>query len=350
MPPRADSFATTELPDFVRERPDLGRVVWLFSVYSHETGQWSAYIPDGGGGFIRMHPQAMLSGTYLSSAPERGDDFLDPLATVLFQHLSFPDLFGVFRGISEDLINSLSLVHNYFVLVDHANRHGGFAARKVIAAVIEAMLTTHRSFYDLLNRLVSKTVKHTNLKGVTIGDSFAGMTQKSAEDLLVKFRLPQVLVSFYKQREKRFMTLRAVRDNIVHHGQSPQLIYNYDTGFGVGLDDKVAAALVELEIWHEDSLEKNRIGSVLSLLTFLMADMFGVLQELASAMQQSFTELPLAVAPGLQAFSRSELMFHHANAPRYMESPWQDPVPLLKLPEAQTEDGQPERSAEETAR
>lgn len=328
------------MPDFVRQKPDLGRVVWLYSVYCHETEQWSAFIPKGDGDLITMHPLGMLSGAYVSSAPEREDDFANPLSTLFFQHLSFPDLIDVLDGINEDLINSLSLVHNYFILVDHANNYGGFAAQRVITTVIEAMLTTHRSFYDLLNRIVTKMVRHTGLQGADIPDSFRRVTQKSEDDLRVKYHLPEPLALFYKQREARFMTLRDVRDSIVHGGQSPQLIYNYSAGFGIGLNSTLVDSLLELGIWREDTLEKNHIGSVLSLLTYLVIDMFGVLQELASAVRQSFAQLPAAISPGLTVFNRSELMFHRTKAAGYMDVPWQNPVPLLKIPAVQQEDGQ----------
>ena len=258
--PQMISIDQGEIPEYVKNRPDLGRSLWLCAHYEHGCDQWTVYIPQGTGPLFVMHPLGMSEGSYLSVKSQCDDDFCDPLASLAYQHLSFPKMIPVIECLVSDILAGLSTLHNYFILVDHGRRHNDARTRSVIATTIESSLTIHRSFYDLLNRVVQKTVEVSNIKGVKVPDSYRKVLDQGAQGMTEKYQFPPAIVNYYLSREKVFRTLRSVRDQVVHHGKSPQLIFRFDDGFGINREMGISASLNEIGVWHPESLRENGIG------------------------------------------------------------------------------------------
>jgi len=200
----------------------------------------------------------------------------------------------------------------------------------LMTSEIEYAFANHRSFYDLLNRAVKEVLRHTT-GAKELPDSFRKVAQQEAKQLVEKFGFPDPLVDFYKSKERLFMMLRGIRDNILHHGKTPDFVYHFSDGFGLSIDRHLLATLKPLGLWPDKLLKENRIGSLLVVLNFLARDMFDTMNVLAQRLKLCFEKLPAPVAEGYSTYLRSRLTPHLIRSDEYAARHWIKPEEILKL-------------------
>ncbi len=164
----------------------------------------------------------------------------------------------------------------------------------------------------------------------TLPDSFRKIAGKSPKHLETVYRFPSPIVQFYKSREELFLRLRSIRDNVFHHGHSPGVLFEFDDGFATAIDDHFAKQLDAFNLWPEDRLKPNRLGSVLPIFSFLVKDMFDAMNHLGDTLLECVPDLPAALADGYQVFLRSSVSRHLLSLDRYQSEQWFDPKEILR--------------------
>jgi hypothetical protein len=162
-------------------------------------------------------------------------------------------------------------------------------------------------------------------------DSFENFATKSKDDLQEKFLFPEPIINFYKSREEIFLKLRQIRNNIYHHGHSPGISFKFPDGFAFQVDDRFAANLGNLNLWPDELLKSNRIGSVLAILEYLERDMLDASSKLSDSLLESFQMPPQAIAPNCQIFFRSAVSKHLFSLDAYRHTHWFDPKKVLGI-------------------
>lgn len=325
---RMDRLNVSAIP-YLKNVPARPREVVLANFFEARSGKWIAYTPEGPTEAIALNFHDLTAGDYLAVAPQREDDTVLPLVEALYQHFSFPGTLRLSDAIEDDFMNGLSALQSYFVFLVHQRRVGGTATVPSICALVEYALINHRSCYDLLNDVVIAVLAHTDAKKSTIPSSFRRVALKSDEELKSKHGFTDQLVAFYKNAERRFMTLRAVRDRIAHGGRSPGLVFCYDDGFGLFLKHGLFQGLELENIWPSGKRRTEHIGSALSLLAFLSRDLHRAMDATMDALMQSFAVLPPPVAPDHRLYVRNDLLRYFRSLDRYEATPWLAPDPEL---------------------
>jgi hypothetical protein len=333
----APSIKPEDIP-YVGSPPKDGRNIVLYPFYD-QSGIWHAFVPKGDGTLFELNPIQPVSSAYLAKAAvDARRDVYMPLSDLVLQHFSFANAFEVMTQIEHDYLNAFAVLHKYFVLLHHANQSKTLYPNVVVRTELEFTLANHRAFYDRLNallqRLYARFIIHDEhgrpVSVANLPDSFRRVVDKGAGDLKDKFHFPQPLIDFYLRRADCFGKLRKIRDDITHHGHTPQFVFSMDDGFAISLDDKMWQGLVEFGVWPQSLLKPNRLGSVLGLLLFLVNDMEEAMSELAKALRGSFAELPPAVAPGWHVFLRDHLLVHHGRLAEYRRTHWFDATAVLE--------------------
>lgn len=314
-----------DLP-YLSHVPNDGRGIVVSPYYDAEGRQFYAYSLQPDNMILILKPIDYIEGTYLAKNPanERLDSYL-PFSEMLIQHFSFPDVMHALRNVEKDLINGLASLHKYFVLLDYADD----ADRLMLSIELEYAFGNHRAFYDCLHRIIALVHRRYKPQASKLPDSFAKIAEKTEQDLTVKYQIPKPLIDFYQARKDTFMRARKVRDNIFHHGHSPELIFKLPDGFAVRVDDRLIRPLGDLNLWPEALLKPNGLGSLLAILECLTRDMFETTEHLGRAFVDCFEEPPQAMVAGHKAYLRSRVAKHLLSLDEYRARHWFDPRSVL---------------------
>lgn len=312
--------------------PTDGRSIVVLPYYDSDAQQFYVChpVPDGRIAILPAHD--VLEGLYLAkrSADLESDRDL-PFSETVLQHFSYKDVWVVLRDIERDLINGLASLHKYFVILLYAGEHQDDSYGPMVRAELEYALINHRAFYDRLHEIVRRIHQRYGGKGHNLPDSFARTTKKRVQDLQNKYLLPRPLVGFYKDREEVLLKLRYVRDNILHHGHSPDQPFLFPDGIAVSVDDRLARQLGDFGLWPESLLRPNRLGSALAILAFVAGDMFDVMDDLGSRLLSCFSDPPQPIARGYGVFLRSTVSRHLVSLDEYKQTHWLDPRKVLGI-------------------
>jgi hypothetical protein len=312
--------------------PRDGRSIVVAPYYDSDAHQFYVChpVPDGRMAILPAH--GVLEGLYLAKrCADLESDRDMPFSQVVLQHFSYKDVWVVSREIERHLINGLASLHKYFVILLYAGEHEHDSYGPMITAELEYAFVNHRALYDRLHEIVRRIHQRCGGKGHNLPDSFARTANRSKQDLQDKHLLPQPLVGFYKDREEVFLKLRCVRDNILHHGHSPEQPFLFPDGIAVSVDDRLASQLGDFGLWPESLLRPNRLGSALAILEFLARDMFDVMDDLGSRLLSCFPDPPEPIARGYSVFLRSTVSRHLVSLDEYKQTHWVDPRRALGI-------------------
>lgn len=310
--------------------PNDGRCIVVMTYYDHLKDRFHCYTAQPDGRLFQLCPVSMVSGMYVAKSPADADhDIHLPFSETVFQHFSLSGIWSLLNQLEHDMLNGLASLHKYFVILLHSKTHDDGTAGPLISTEVEYAIGNHRSFYDLINRVVMEINASYHPHPQKLADSFERLVQKDHSYLSDRLKLPLPVVDFYKSRANLFLVLCDIRDNIFHHGHSPGTIFIGDDGFAIAVDDRFSGRLQPLNLWPDHLLKPNRLGSILAVLEAVVRDMFDAVKNLGKALTDSFAPLPPAVADSYRVYLRSPLSKHFHMLTMYREKHWFDPGEIL---------------------
>jgi hypothetical protein len=318
-----------ELP-YLKHRPGDSRGIVVMPYYDNIEKQFSCYVIDNDNKLLPFRPAGMVSGSYV--ARELADidhDIHLPLSETIFQHFSLPNVWSLLIQLERDLQNALSSLHKYFVILRYAQESNDHTAGSLISTEVEYAIGNHRSFYDLIQRVVMAINSKYHQAPNELTDSFAKLAQKDTDHLCNQLKLPTPVAAFYRSRADAFLLLRDIRDKIFHHGHSPDTVFIVDDGFAVAVADLFQSRFKKLELWPDNLLKSHGLGSVLAVFAFIVCDLLDTMSSLDIALKDSFQTLPTAVAEGFHVYLRSPLGRHFHLLPQYRNLHWFRPDEIL---------------------
>lgn len=325
-------LAVTDIP-YISRLPGDEREPFICPYYDNEEDGWYTYFHIEGTRYAALYVRD-VGGTYVAWHPkDQETDLRLPFSEAIQKHFSFPDVTRYLPELERDVTNSLASIYKYFVLLDHAARTDNvsakFATSQVAASEIEYAFANHRSAYDLINRVMTALYKRHDKNPATLPDSFRRIAQQTHEELREKYHLPDAMIKFYKRNEEPFMTLRKIRDNILHHGKSVQNVFCSRTGFEISAESDLVKAVDNLQLWEGKGQEAPI--SLLPLIAFLASDLIKALKAAAETMYLSFEDnLPASIyQSGCKVYLRSKLNQLRLKLDYFMEEQWVLPEEVL---------------------
>lgn len=312
-----------KLPYLLRVPRD-DRVAPLINYYDPEKETWQVWHPNQKGDLMAINVTGLSSGMYVASAPERLDsDCRLPLAEVILQRFSLPEMVHLLSIASQDLVNGLAHIEKYFIFQMHSAEGDSRRMAQIVQVEIEGMFGNHRSFYDVIQKIIATIVKHYAQSPATLPDSFAKMVQKENKELRDRYGLPEAMVQFYAEKRELFLACRKIRDNVFHHGHSFQPIFVLANGFAVIVDQPPWDELLKLvpKLWPEKHRKNERLASILVLFTLLVEDMHKTMGWLGATILASFAPPPDTLFD-MPIFLRTPLGIHLNNLTNYQETHW----------------------------
>jgi hypothetical protein len=323
---------SADLP-YVSHIPLDGRQLVIGPYYDSKAEKWEAYQQVQNDCLRVLRPKSLFDGTYVAVEPEDEEsDLRLHFSETIRKYLSLPEVVRYLPEIERDVINALSSIEKYFVILKYGAEEDSHSASQMIASEVEYAFANHRSAYDLLNRVSSEVYSHYHENPATLPDSFRKVAQKEAGELSEKYSLPSQMIKFYKSNEEPFMTLRKVRDEFLHHGRSVRLVFHAEDGFAVLKDSVIASRLSRLKLWPAEETKDDQLLSLLPLFSFLAKDIIGTMKQCAAYMYLSFQEY--APKPiyheEYRVYIKSRMASHMRRLDDYISKHWLLPEEVLK--------------------
>jgi hypothetical protein len=325
----ADFIRPSEIP-FLSRQPTHDRRVPLLS-HLRSDGRFDAYVIWGNDELMVVQPNDLVIGRYVSSSAATPTDLESPLYTTVLKHFSSSYVLERLKEVLDDFDNALASIHKYFVALQYANTHDDFADTAMVKSELEYAFANHRSMHDQLNKLISAARRLASPQLPPLPESMADVLKKTDADLASKLSLSPELIAFYRQREQPFLTIRSVRDKIIHRGEAlDPWIFTFPDGFAVDVNRGFINSLVVLQLWRSVNLKPNNLGSLLAVFAFIAADIEEALTRAAQVLR-TLKEVPPAITDEA-VFVRSPLNRHAVAVKSYLEQPWTNPADVLPAP------------------
>jgi uncharacterized protein YozE (UPF0346 family) len=336
--------------DFV---PEDGRCVPIGSYWHSNLSRWEVWFaqdhliaPFAGG--------KPVSGIYFSaSVASSSTDLISELGTLVFRHLSFPEIWKAYSRIVHYVIRFGSIMAHLDVLEAHTKNDNNTTSNSQLAtSLLEHLISVTRSFYDLLQRLIKEVLKLVRIKlfDGSFGDNlynsqpknFTEIVQKrsssdlrTAKEIEVELGISTELAEFYAKSSLRFQWLKTLRNRIEHDGDKVGYIFVLEEGFGV---DLTLSPWNELNIW-DSQIRKRNMVSLRAVFAEIIKESLNQMDRLSDALK-GIAEFPTALSSNTDVFIRDVHMVRLVMIDYVIQNPWEAfSYPLIRSDEQTLEIG-----------
>lgn len=277
------------------------------TLFFHVDGNWQGWVAAGG----RLIPMKgwPAEACYFAVEPEAKDDICFAILNFIGQRCLIPPVLHPYDALLQDFYNLGACVRKFDLLFEQSKSIGTSTSRLVITE-LEYLFAICRSIFDLLQEIISvqwDSVKlHDPLiKKKQLPKKFSDMAMKgdaprSEAELMDKYGLPAQLATFYTRRAPFFQMLRAFRDQLIHHGRTPEYVFVTERGFAMAHDRKPFA---DFGVWNEEHMLPNKLCSLRPAIGYAIRETIRACEDYAVTVQ-SIIEFPPPVAPNMNFFMR----------------------------------------------
>lgn len=296
-----------------------GRVVPLIPVYDEdyqgdeyredwEWPHWYLWV-ENSGELTRLQGEP-LKGRYFAKEMVSDDDIYVPFLDFYNQHLSWAEVMGTISRIETDLRN-LAACMSKIATYQQLTENSVYDPQPFVVTELEYIFSVCRSLYDLLQNLAWRTWNGVKLEDGGWNElqrkSFARMALSGddpipAEELIEKYGLPDPLGEFYESEAEFFSTIRDFRDDVIHHGESIDLVYDTEDGFAVPSD---LHPFDEFDVWDPDDFLENDLAPLWPSVAHVIGHTLGALDRFTRAFAKDMGFLT-HIAPDHKVYLRGE--------------------------------------------
>lgn len=310
-----------ELGKLFHLRDDLhGRAVPLHAVYDPDYD--GKYVPDWADdpdwfmwivqdGELHALDGFPAEGAYFGKEAASEKDVYFPFIHFYTQHASWPDLLGIMSDIEDDIRN-LAICMSKIALYQHLANNSGLATRRFVISEIEYIFSVCRSIYDRLQFIAMKSWEKVQLKEGgknQMPSEFSdialhGNAPVDADSLVEKYGLSDTLAKFYQQEAEEFIKIREFRDDVLHHGETIDLVFTVDEGYAVQSHIKPFA---NFDVWDENTFLENDLAPLWPPLAYVIHHTLTAMNRFQDALTTEIA-FPPEIAPDYVVYMRGEYL------------------------------------------
>ncbi len=283
-----------------------GRIIPLFP-YLNEDGTWELWITGPSNELIKMKPTAMAEGKYLAKQPYSKSDVYYSFFDFMCKRAYWPDIVPFIEGIYDDLQN-LSACLAKLDLFYIQSKQTRLEARRFVVTELEYLFLVCRSLYDLLQECLSKLFPKFKFQDSKYGKkqlpkSFADMIYyknvlMTMKEIVTRYSVPEPIAEYYLRQANFFEWLRQYRVYVSHSGKSFELVFALEKGFAISIETKPFSSM---KIWNESNTQPHNLGSVKSLVAYLISSTLSAIEEFAHLME-TIVIFPQDISPWNKIF------------------------------------------------
>jgi hypothetical protein len=270
-------------------------------------GEWHSWLAANGALHkILMRP---VDGCYLGDRAERETDQRFLLLELLIQRTLGREMVRALHGLRSDFCGMAASLAK--VRLFHRLSSEGAEVRWFVQTELEYLLMVARSVFDLLQEIVVAHWAAISVSGQRhkrqLPGSFGSVVlheerPRTTQEIEDKYCLIAPLAQWYSAHTSLFLTLRALRDKIVHSGAEPaDIIFTTDRGFAIPRREKPFCDLYD---WPPECELPNQLVPLRPVLCTIVQSTRNACDGFAKVLTENI-QLPPEAAPGLHYYSRS---------------------------------------------
>lgn len=317
-----------EKVSYLKIQPGDDRIVPLQPCYL-EDGEWESWIPIND----QLFPLRMVDSAeqlYFGKNRAKESDGFSAFFNLILKRALWKDVYGYTFDILDDIYNlsasveKIDLFHNLWI-----NKTETIQSR-FISTELEFIFVTCRSLYDLLQKVakaICGRISYTDgSRPKKLPESFADMTLrsgglKSSEIIASTYKVHEQFAQFYARQGAFFAWLRGYRDRINHYGAGFAQVFITERGFAVSTKQEPFSRLY---IWNESNTQGNDLGSVKTVLFYVMTNTLLAIEDFAHVIGTT-VQLPYDLAPDHYIFMRGFHVHRLLELGSYLhDHPWND--------------------------
>ncbi len=308
---------TTVSPDELKKVPylDVGalsdRTLNLMPFWDGK--RWCMWTPTGSGLF-ELHPVGIHASSYIAAEAAHANDIVIPFLELMWQRASWDKVCTPVSALAADFGNFGTCIEKLTHYFTHRDALG-MSAAEFVKTELEYLLMLSRSVFDLLQEAVAyvwntrvrlndqaaeATKKHNKLpeefRKVVIFDERG----RTADELIQRYALTPLMAAAYASTAPFFSRVRRLRDDIVHLGKDPRMLFSTQRGFCI---PKSAYGFGNEPFWRPEHRGNDNIVSLLPLVAHVVIGTIDACSGLVVALASEIP-LPRPIAPGFQVFLR----------------------------------------------
>lgn len=295
----------------INEEDYLDRFIPMFALYDTK---WNQFF-NTENGLININSVDVVDGLYFAKEAVEKDDLKLIFFNLMYKKANFKDKSEFIYYILDDIQNLSASVEkiNYFYTMH--NQIDSYVLSKYVSTELEYIFKVSRSVFDLLQELINVIwnkfqyidsniyKKVFNKKSRTSFTSVIENNKKllSINELMLKHTIPEELAKFYYYNGEFFYWLKSYRDKISHSGKSFDIFIG-EEGFSLSIKKNHFS---DLHVWNDKNTLKNDLGSVKTLVSYVVLNTINALDEYAKTIN-SIVKLPNDIAPDYNLYLRSK--------------------------------------------
>jgi hypothetical protein len=277
---------------------------------------WHQWVQTGNTTLTEIAVHDVVRANYVAKRAAAHTDLWIPFVDFAWQRACWPEIFPFIVVLCDNLhhlATSVAKLRYFFYTKDHISSDSisSFAETE-----LEYLIVLSRAVFDLLqNTIAALWNEHITLLDPTAEarrkgrklppDRFRKMVlinDKSAtsEDLINKYALSPALADAYVRRAPFFMSLRLIRDKLVHSGSHLSPIFVTEKGFCVSPRDKPFA---DFPIWRQSHYYNENLVYLLPLVRYIVCQTVRSCNDLIISFA-SEVQFPPEIAAGYRVFIR----------------------------------------------
>jgi len=279
-----------------------------------------------GGGLTPVNA-VPVEALYFGKSRQHPDDFYFFFLNFIFQRASYGHAIWWTRCITSDLHNLGTSIAKLRFIFQH--RLPSTECARMAATELEYIFMVCRSILDLLQETLNElwpliTFPNISKKKQRLPASFADMVLRNrkpmtVEEIADRHKLPEAIAVVYAESGEFLSWFRAFRDNVTHRGESFELVFVTERGFGIKIDQ---LPFSKMPIWADADLVSNEIGSLHSAACYVIEKVLATFDRVSQCLLETI-RWPPALSPEYVLFVRG----HHIHELSHLEegvseSPW----------------------------
>ena len=289
--------------NITQEDINIGRYIPLFALYDEE---WKMYTPIDKHHVIRLKIEGLYTGLYFSKLPLRTHDIRLKFFDLMFKQNNFIENQSQIQHIIDDLENLLSSSEKVKFFANLDTTKDSSILCQYAAVELESIFQNSRAIFESLEK-----IQHDLMKRVMWldGDKTFQITQKiqfkknnTKEKYSSEFKMPESLANFYHQYQDFFFYILDMRNDIFHSRKTFHL-YLIEKGFYFSIE---SYNLSGLAIWNAANTKPNNLGSLDTLINYIIKNIIFALELYADAILKA-VQLPIDMIPEYNLFYRNDL-------------------------------------------
>gem|GEM_PF-5684144 len=269
-------------------------------IYDNE---WKAYI-DTENGLFSLKIIDIADGFYISKNLVKEKDIELNFFNFILKRNNFKENLEPLNHIYDDMYNLLASIEKIVFFSELYNSKEHLKLCKYASVELESIFQNSRAIFDNFQKIQNNLMKNTvsaNKDNFFSIDTICFIRNFTINNYIEKYKIPELLAEFYVDFQEFFFFILDMRNNIFHSRKSFRLLLG-EEGFSIPLNKY---NLKELHFWNEKNTLKNDLGSLKSLVGYIILNTINALEEYSKTINL-IIKLPNDILPSHNIYIRND--------------------------------------------